>query len=53
MNESIIAAIDTQIAKLQQARTLLTGTPATPASTEARRPGRPKGSKNGVKSAQK
>ncbi len=40
---AIIAEIDSQIAKLQQARALLAGTPA--AAPKARR-GRPKGSKN-------
>ena len=39
----IIAEIDAQIAKLQQARTLLSGAEA---QSIARRPGRPKGSKN-------
>ena len=39
----IIAEIDAQIAKLQQARTLLSGVEA---QAIARRPGRPKGSKN-------
>ena len=39
----IIAEIDTQIAKLQQARVLLSGVEA---QSNARRPGRPKGSKN-------
>jgi hypothetical protein len=39
----IIAEIDSQIAKLQQARALLSGTPA-PATRNGR--GRPKGSKN-------
>ena len=39
----IIAEIDAQIAKLQQARTLLAGTTATKTRTG---PGRPKGSKN-------
>ena len=40
---TIIAEIDAQIAKLQQARTLLSGVEA---QASARRPGRPKGSKN-------
>jgi hypothetical protein len=40
----IIAQIDAQIAKLQQARALLAGTTAGQAGR-----GRPKGSKNGVK----
>ena len=40
---SIIAGIDAQIAKLQQARALLSGVEA---QASARRPGRPKGSKN-------
>lgn len=39
----IIAEIDSQISKLQQARTLLAGTTASTARTG---PGRPKGSKN-------
>jgi hypothetical protein len=39
----IIAEIDAQISKLQQARTLLAGTTATKKRTG---PGRPKGSKN-------
>ena len=39
----IIAEIDAQIAKLQQARTLLAGTQTTSTRTG---PGRPKGSKN-------
>jgi hypothetical protein len=38
----IIAEIDAQISKLQQARHLLAGT-----TTATKRPGRPKGSKNG------
>ncbi len=41
---SIIAEIDSQIAKLQQARDIISGTGA-PAKTGAKR-GRPKGSKN-------
>ncbi len=40
---TIIAEIDAQIAKLQQARTLLSGVET---ESSARRPGRPKGSKN-------
>lgn len=44
----IIAEIDAQITKLQQARSLLSGVETEPAR---RRPGRPKGSKNGVKAA--
>lgn len=40
----IIAEIDGQIAKLQQARALLAGTTAT--TTKRTGPGRPKGSKN-------
>lgn len=40
---TIIAEIDAQIAKLQQARTLLSGVEA---QASTRRPGRPKGSKN-------
>lgn len=43
----IIAEIDAQILKLQQARTLLAGT--TPVATKS--PGRPKGSKVAVKAA--
>jgi hypothetical protein len=42
----IIAQIDAQIAKLQQARALLAGTPAGKAGR-----GRPKGSKNAAKTA--
>ena len=41
----IIAEIDAQIVKLQQARALLAGTTAT---TKRTGPGRPKGSKNAV-----
>ena len=41
----IIAEIDTQIAKLQEARRLISGTESEPA---VRRPGRPKGSRNGA-----
>jgi predicted kinase len=44
----IIAEIDAQISKLQQARELLSGTPA----KTGKGPGRPKGSKN-AKSAAK
>lgn len=43
----IIAEIDAQILKLQQARTLLAGTTARVASSRSG-PGRPKGSKNTV-----
>jgi hypothetical protein len=48
----IIAEIDSQISKLQQARALLSETGAVPAAPvkQARR-GRPKGSKNSVKKA--
>ena len=42
----IIAEIDAQISKLQQARALLTGT-----STKRTGPGRPKGSKNAAQAA--
>ena len=42
----IIAEIDAQILKLQQARVLLAGTTTTSASRTGR--GRPKGSKNGA-----
>ncbi len=42
----IIAEINNQIAKLQQARHLLSGAETEPAR---RRPGRPKGSKNSLK----
>ena len=42
----IIAEIDAQISKLQQARTLLAGT-----QTAAKGPGRPKGRKAAVKTA--
>lgn len=48
----IIAEIDSQISKLQQARALLSDTttsPVTPAKRAGR--GRPKGSKNSVKKA--
>ncbi len=45
----IIAEIDGQIAKLQQARALLAGTTATSKRTG---PGRPKGSKNAAAAAQ-
>ena len=41
MFENVLSQIDDQIAKLQQARALLTGSTATPA-----RRGRPAGSKN-------
>jgi hypothetical protein len=44
----IIAEIDAQIAKLQQARALLAGTTA---STSRTGPGRPKGSKNAAAAA--
>jgi hypothetical protein len=44
----IIAEIDGQIAKLQQARALLAGTTAT---TKRTGPGRPKGSKNAAAAA--
>lgn len=44
----IIAEIDAQIAKLQQARSLLAGT-----QTARTGPGRPKGSKNAAKGAAK
>ena len=44
----IIAEIDGQIAKLQQARALLAGTAATAKRTG---PGRPKGSKNAAAAA--
>ncbi|WP_348268604.1 hypothetical protein P8936_05120 [Edaphobacter paludis] len=43
----IIAEIDAQISKLQQARTLLAGT----AQTASKGPGRPKGRKAAVKTA--
>jgi hypothetical protein len=43
----IIAEIDTQIKKLQQARALLADTP----HTSRTGPGRPKGSKNGAPAA--
>lgn len=43
--DNIIAEIDSQIAKLQQARSIIAGTTVTPTSTGAKR-GRPKGSKN-------
>jgi len=42
----IIAEIDAQISKLQQARQLLAGT-----TTASKGPGRPKGSKNGKSAA--
>lgn len=44
---SIIAEIDSQIAKLQQARDIIAGTSSAPAKTGSKR-GRPKGSKNAV-----
>jgi hypothetical protein len=44
----IIAEIDAQISKLQQARTLLAGTTT---QSESKGPGRPKGRKTGVKAA--
>jgi hypothetical protein len=47
---SIIAEIDSQIAKLQQARDIIAGTSSAPAKTGAKR-GRPKGSKNAVTKA--
>ena len=48
----IIAEIDSQISKLQQARALLSETSATPVAPVKRAGrGRPKGSKNSVKSA--
>jgi hypothetical protein len=45
----IIAEIDAQIAKLQQARALLAGTAVAAATAVVRGPGRPKGVKKGVK----
>jgi hypothetical protein len=45
----IIAEIDAQISKLQQARALLAGTTTTSAARTGR--GRPKGSKNSVSAA--
>jgi hypothetical protein len=45
----IIAEIDAQISKLQQARVLLAGTTSTAAARTGR--GRPKGSKNGAAAA--
>jgi hypothetical protein len=48
----IIAEIDVQISKLQQARALLAGTTTTTTTTAARSGrGRPKGSKNGAAAA--
>ena len=49
MFEGILSAIDAQLAKLQQARTLLASTSVAPSVGEARRPGRPKGSKTAAK----
>jgi hypothetical protein len=46
----VIAQIDAEIAKLQQAKTLLSGLPTAAVKTSGRR-GRPKGSKNAVKKA--
>jgi hypothetical protein len=46
----VIAQIDAEIAKLQQAKTLLSGLPNAVAVTSGRR-GRPKGSKNAAKTA--
>ena len=43
----ILAEIDSQIAKLQQARDIISGSSSTPVKTGAKR-GRPKGSKNVV-----
>ena len=51
MNDNILSAIDAEIAKLQQARTLLAGLSASPAPTEAPRRGRPKGTKNAIETA--
>ena len=51
MFESILSSIDAEIAKLQQARTLLAGLPASPAASEAPRRGRPKGAKNAIETA--
>ena len=39
----ILTDIDTEIARLQHIRSLLSGTPSTPATTVTRAPGRPKG----------
>jgi hypothetical protein len=52
MNESIIAALDKEIASLQQARAILSGlaAPATQVPKATGRRGRPKGSKNAAKS---
>lgn len=42
----ILVDIDTEIARLQHIRSLLSGTPSTPANvTATRAPGRPKGSR--------
>ncbi len=46
----VIAQIDAEIAKLQQAKTLLTGLPSAVAVKTGQR-GRPKGSKNAAKAA--
>ncbi len=46
----VIAQIDAEIEKLQQAKTLLSGLPSAVAVKSGRR-GRPKGSKNAVKAA--
>jgi hypothetical protein len=48
----VIAQIDAEIAKLQQAKTLLSGLPATTTvAVKSGRRGRPKGSKNAAKAA--
>jgi hypothetical protein len=48
--QDVIAQIDAEISKLQQAKALLSGTETTPTVKKSGR-GRPKGSKNSVKSA--
>ena len=47
----VIAQIDAEIAKLQQAKTLLSGLPDAVVVAKSGRRGRPKGSKNAVKVA--
>jgi hypothetical protein len=48
----VIAQIDAEIAKLQQAKMLLSSGMSSPASTAKSGRGRPKGSKNAAKSAE-
>ena len=51
MLEGILSTIDTEIAKLRQARALLAGVSVASAEPDAPRRGRPKGSKNAAKVA--